>query len=86
MWLLKPTGLNRGRGIELFDSLEDLERILLEFLTMMNRKKMKEKPEKAEKDRLHDKTIDKEVKDMSNSKDVLSHKDSMAEGETAPTG
>ena len=45
---------------------------------MMNRKKMKEKPEKADKtDKLHDKTIDKEVKDMSNSKDVLNHKDSM---------
>ena len=45
---------------------------------MMNRKKMKEKPEKAEKaDKLHDKTIDKDVKDMANSKDILTHKDSM---------
>ena len=41
LWFLKPTGLNRGRGIEIFDSLEDLEKILLEYLTMMNRKKMK---------------------------------------------
>ena len=24
LWLLKPTGLNRGRGIEIFDSLEQL--------------------------------------------------------------
>jgi len=29
MWLLKPTGLNRGRGIEIFDSIEQLEKILL---------------------------------------------------------
>jgi len=51
MWLLKPTGLNRGRGIEIFDSLEELERILLDFLAMMNRKKLKEK---------NDRTIEKE--------------------------
>lgn len=47
MWLLKPTGLNRGRGIEIFDSLEELERILLEYLGMMGRKKLKEKNDKT---------------------------------------
>ena len=47
MWLLKPTGLNRGRGIEIFDSLEELEKKLLDFLAMMNRKKLnKEKNDK----------------------------------------
>ncbi len=59
MWLLKPTGLNRGRGIEIFDSLEELEKILLDYLTAMNRKKIKDKPsEKNEKnEKIHDKTI-----------------------------
>lgn len=38
VWLLKPTGLNRGRGIEIFDNLEDLEKLLMDFLGLMNRK------------------------------------------------
>lgn len=32
MWLLKPTGLNRGRGIELFNTLEDLNRYINQYL------------------------------------------------------
>jgi len=39
LWLLKPTGLNRGRGIEIFDSLETLEKMLMSFLDQMQRKK-----------------------------------------------
>jgi len=30
MWLLKPTGLNRGRGIHIFRSFEELKDILYE--------------------------------------------------------
>lgn len=30
LWLLKPTGLNRGRGIQIFNSLETLEKYLFE--------------------------------------------------------
>lgn len=41
LWLLKPTGLNRGRGIELFNSLEQLQQKLLTYFEMMNRKKSK---------------------------------------------
>jgi hypothetical protein len=33
VWLLKPTDLNRGRGIQLFNSLETLEKMLMEFKT-----------------------------------------------------
>ena len=32
LWLLKPTGLNRGVGIEVFDSLEGLNKYLNEYL------------------------------------------------------
>lgn len=32
MWLLKPTGLNRGRGIELFNTLEDLNKYINQYL------------------------------------------------------
>jgi hypothetical protein len=32
LWLLKPNGLNRGRGIKLFNKLEQLEGFLNEFL------------------------------------------------------
>lgn len=49
LWLLKPTGLNRGRGIEIFDSVEQLEKILLDYLLLMNRKKLKEKTDKTDK-------------------------------------
>ena len=38
LWLFKPTGLNRGRGIEIFDNLEDLEKILLNYLHLAGRK------------------------------------------------
>jgi hypothetical protein len=31
VWLLKPTDLNRGRGIQLFNNLENLEKLLMEF-------------------------------------------------------
>lgn len=30
IWLLKPTGLNRGRGIHIFTSVEELKQILVE--------------------------------------------------------
>ena len=32
MWLLKPTGLNRGRGIELFNTLEELNKYINQYL------------------------------------------------------
>ena len=30
LWMLKPTGLNRGRGIHVFDSIEKLKKLLRE--------------------------------------------------------
>jgi hypothetical protein len=30
IWLLKPTGLNRGRGIHIFTSIDELKQILIE--------------------------------------------------------
>ena len=41
IWLLKPTGLNRGRGIQIFNSLEQLEQKLLSHFQAMNRKKLR---------------------------------------------
>jgi len=60
LWLLKPTGLNRGRGIEIFDSLEQMEKILLDYMLLMKRKNIKDKSE------CHLKEWDKKV-----GKDVL---------------
>jgi hypothetical protein len=31
MWLLKPTFLNRGRGIHVFDNLETLVKLISDF-------------------------------------------------------
>jgi hypothetical protein len=45
LWLLKPTGLNRGRGIEIFDSLDQMEKILLDYMMLMKRKNIKDKSE-----------------------------------------
>jgi len=28
IWILKPTGLNRGKGIHVIDSLKDMKRII----------------------------------------------------------
>ena len=42
LWLLKPTGLNRGRGIEIFNTLEDLNRFINEYLE--GEKSPKKKP------------------------------------------
>lgn len=30
IWLLKPTGLNRGRGIHIFTTLDELKQILID--------------------------------------------------------
>lgn len=32
IWLLKPTGLNRGQGIELFNTLEELNKFINQYL------------------------------------------------------
>ena len=32
LWLLKPTGLNRGRGIHVFDTIERLKKLLKECM------------------------------------------------------
>ncbi len=31
IWLLKPTGLNRGRGIEIFNNLEQFKQYVQEY-------------------------------------------------------
>jgi hypothetical protein len=33
MWMIKPSGLSRGRGLELFTKLEELKKFLLMFTT-----------------------------------------------------
>lgn len=54
IWLLKPTGLNRGRGIEIFDSLESLQRILLQYMQLNGRKKCE--PREKEQESMHSST------------------------------
>jgi len=31
LWLLKPTGLNRGRGIHIFSTIEQLDKLLNDY-------------------------------------------------------
>ena len=34
IWLLKPADANRGRGVQLFSSIEHLKRLILELTTV----------------------------------------------------
>ena len=42
VWLLKPVSLNRGRGIEVFSTLEQLEKFLNEYFEGFQEKSFKE--------------------------------------------
>lgn len=36
MWILKATGFNRGRGIHVFNKLEELKRLVKEYTEGLN--------------------------------------------------
>ena len=44
-WVLKPTGLNRGRGIELFNSLESLNELMIQYFSRVTETKKKDEKE-----------------------------------------
>ncbi|EAR91279.1 tubulin-tyrosine ligase family protein (macronuclear) [Tetrahymena thermophila SB210] len=46
VWLLKPVNLNRGRGIEVFSSVEELEKLVNEYYIGFPEKNFKEEQEK----------------------------------------
>ena len=48
LWLLKPTGLNRGRGIELFTTLDELNKYINQYLE--GEKSPTKKPNKGAED------------------------------------
>lgn len=43
MWLLKPTFLNRGRGIHVFNNLTALEKLFVEYTEGFEEKSLKKK-------------------------------------------
>ncbi|CAD8135286.1 unnamed protein product [Paramecium octaurelia] len=47
MWLLKPTFLNRGRGIQIFDNLETLVKLVSEFQEGLKEKTLNQKDESS---------------------------------------
>ena len=55
LWLLKPNGLNRGRGIKIFNKIEQLENMLNEFW------QGEEKNEKNEKNYFNNKEMYKKM-------------------------
>jgi tubulin---tyrosine ligase len=62
LWLLKPPDLNRGRGIKLFNKLNDLENLMFEFYTSGLQdtfKKNKETPESPKPERVRPSTAQK---------------------------
>lgn len=59
LWLLKPTGFNRGRGIQIFSTLEQLDKYINEYYEGVVEKSMKQQPiaTKEEKKENEDETI-----------------------------
>lgn len=57
LWLLKPTGFNRGRGIQIFTTLEQLENYIREYYEGVVEKSLKQdkKEEEENKDNLNTK-------------------------------
>ncbi len=51
LWLLKPTGLNRGRGIQIFNSLDQLEKMINDFYDGFVEKSMAKIAEEMEKEK-----------------------------------
>jgi len=45
MWLLKPTFMNRGRGIHVFNSLQSLEKIISDYSEGVEEKSLKKPAE-----------------------------------------
>ncbi len=43
LWLLKPTFLNRGRGIEIFNDLGQLEKFITDFYEGLEEKPLQQK-------------------------------------------
>ncbi|CAD8142867.1 unnamed protein product [Paramecium octaurelia] len=50
MWLLKPTFLNRGRGIQIFDNLETLVKLVSDFQEGLKEKALNQKEESSGED------------------------------------
>lgn len=50
LWILKPTHLNRGRGIHVFRDLETLNHLIKQYCTGKQLDTFKCKPEEAQKD------------------------------------
>lgn len=48
MWLLKPTFLNRGRGIHVFNSLATLEKLMNDYTEGFEEKTFKKQEKKDE--------------------------------------
>lgn len=46
LWLLKPTGLNRGRGINVFNNLDQLTDLLIEYTSGVSEKHIETANEK----------------------------------------
>jgi hypothetical protein len=46
MWLLKPTHLNRGRGIHVFNDLETLKKLIKEYCMGKDEESWKKKTKK----------------------------------------
>lgn len=50
MWLLKPTFMNRGRGIHVFNSLSSLEKLITDYTEGFEEKSLKKVVQQKEDD------------------------------------
>ncbi|KAL4455740.1 hypothetical protein ABPG74_003150 [Tetrahymena malaccensis] len=67
VWLLKPVNLNRGRGIEVFSSVEELEKLVNEYYIGFPEKNFKEEQEKLLEEKTQLPKLQNETQIKSNS-------------------
>ncbi len=70
MWLLKPTFLNRGRGIHVFNSLQSLEKTISEYTAGFEEKLLKKSDKsKEEVEQTNDEDQEKDESDAKKPED-----------------
>ena len=86
LWLLKPTGFNRGRGVEIFTTLDQLEKYINEYYEGVVEKSLKQpvnvNPEEKKDEEEKETTMmtkDGAIANKENNEEIIASKDSKKE-------
>ena len=70
LWLLKPTGFNRGRGISIFTTLDQLEKYINEYYEGVVEKSLKQQPLEEKKENEEEITVNNKENNEENKPDI----------------